>query len=50
MLVDNENLPLPSSSIPIGVGLVWKKIWKVRVPNKIKHFLWRAAKDSLLSK
>ena len=50
MLVDDENLPLPSSSAPTCVGSVWKKIWKVRVPNKIKHFLWRAAKDSLPTK
>ena len=47
MLVDNENQSLPSSSTPNGDGSVWKKIWKVRVPHKIRHFLWRAAKDSL---
>lgn len=23
----------------------WKKIWKVRVPHKVKHFAWRAAED-----
>ena len=40
MLVDNENRVLPSSSAPNVDGLVWKKIWKVRVPHKIRHFLW----------
>ncbi|XP_075663071.1 uncharacterized protein LOC142632579 [Castanea sativa] len=50
MLVDNENQALPSSSTPNGVGSVWKKIWKVQVPHKIKHFLWHAAKDSLPTK
>ncbi|KAL4610409.1 hypothetical protein ACB092_08G047800 [Castanea dentata] len=50
MLVANENLSLPSSSASTGVGSVWKKIWKVQVPNKIRHFLWRAAKDSLPTK
>ena len=50
MLVDNENQSLPSSFAPNGDGSVWKKIWKVRVPHKIRHFLWRAAKDSLPTK
>lgn len=50
MLVDDENLPLSSSSVPTSVGSVWKKTWKVRVPNKIKHFLWHATKDSLPTK
>ena len=50
MLVDNENQSLPSSSATNGDGSVWKKIWKVRVPHKIRHFLWRAAKDSLPTK
>ncbi|CAI0405846.1 unnamed protein product [Linum tenue] len=26
---------------------VWKKIWKLNVPPKVRHFLWRFAKDSL---
>lgn len=46
MLVDTENLSMPSSSSPANAGLVWKKIWKVGVPNKIRHFIWHAAKDS----
>ena len=50
MLVDNENQLLPSSSTSNGDGSVWKKIWKVRVPHKIRHFLWRATKDSLPTK
>lgn len=50
MLVDAEILPLLSSSAPTSAGSVWKKIWKVRVRNKIRHFLWRAAKDSLPTK
>lgn len=50
MLVDTENLPMPSSSSPANAGLVWKKIWKVRVPNKIRHFFWCDAKDSLPTK
>ena len=50
MLVDNENQSLPSSFAPNGVGSMWKKIWKVQVPHKIRHFLWCATKDSLPTK
>jgi len=37
----------PSSSTPIEQWCLWKSIWKIRTPNKIRHFLWRAVKDSL---
>ena len=36
----------PSSSGGM-VGNVWKRIWKIRTPQKAKHFIWRAVKDSL---
>lgn len=29
---------------------VWKRIWKIRAPNRIRHFMWRAVKDSLPTK
>nr|POE84325.1 hypothetical protein CFP56_60548 [Quercus suber] len=50
MLISVESILLPSSSVSGSNGLVWKKIWKIRVPNKIRHFIWRAAKDSLPTK
>lgn len=28
---------------------LWKAIWKMRVPNKIKFFAWRLRKESLLT-
>ncbi|XP_042958049.1 uncharacterized protein LOC122293560 [Carya illinoinensis] len=28
-------------------GVLWKLLWKLKVPNKVKMFLWRAAKDIL---
>ena len=29
---------------------VWKGIWKMSIPGKIKHFLWRACSDALPTK
>lgn len=29
----------PSTSYGTG-GNIWKNIWNVKVPQKIKHFLW----------
>lgn len=39
----------PSSSNGEG-SKVWRSIWKIRAPPKIRHFMWRAAKDALPSK
>lgn len=39
MLVDAKKLSMPSSSVPGNTQAVWKKIWKLRVANKIRHFL-----------
>ena len=50
MLVSAESILLPSSSVSGSNGLVWKKNWKMKVPNKIRHFIWHAAKDSLSMK
>ena len=43
----NQN---PSSSSPSEAERVWKVIWKIKTPNKIRHFIWRATKDSLPTK
>ena len=50
MLVSAEAFLMPSSSSSDNNGLVWKKIWKIQTPNKIRHFIWCAAKDSLPTK
>ena len=50
MLVSANSILQPSSSVSGSPGLVWKKIWKMRVPNKIRHFIWHAAKNSLPTK
>ena len=35
--------------IEVGKGL-WNGIWKLKVPNKVRHFLWQAIRESLPSK
>ena len=50
MLVSTEALLMLSSSSHDNNGVVWKQIWKIRTPNKIRHFIWHAAKDSLPTK
>ncbi|KAK7823248.1 hypothetical protein CFP56_035709, partial [Quercus suber] len=29
---------------------VWKGVWKIQASNKVRHFIWRAVKDSLPTK
>lgn len=42
------------NSFPFSSGgecsMVWKHIWKIRAPQKIKHFIGQAAKDLLPSR
>ena len=39
-----------SSSSSEGFKGVWKGIWRIHVPNCVRHFMWRAVKDSLPTK
>ena len=50
MLMEVKNSVLPSSSSSLSKHTIWKKIWKLNVPKKVCHFLWKAAKDSLPTK
>ena len=38
---------LPSSSNTEDCKPFWNRVWKLHVPNKVKHFLWRASRESL---
>ena len=38
-----------SSDMEVGKSL-WNGIWKLRVLNKVRHFLWRAVQNSLPTK
>ena len=40
MLESTARLLNPRSSSMAGVRKVWKGIWKIKTPNKIRHFIW----------
>lgn len=47
MLVAAKDSLVPSSFSMVNIQAIWKKIWKIKVPNKTRHFIWHATKDSL---
>ena len=46
--LSRQHLPSPSS-LELGKGL-WNGIWKLRVPQKVWHFLWKAVREALPTK
>ncbi|KAL0017468.1 hypothetical protein SO802_004537 [Lithocarpus litseifolius] len=44
--------PIESASSSNGDSMrqFWKKLWKIQIPHKIRHFIWRAANDILPTK
>ncbi|KAK9991235.1 hypothetical protein SO802_026220 [Lithocarpus litseifolius] len=46
-LLKKEEWVEPSSSGRVGVNRVWAVLWRLRIPNKIKVFGWRACHDIL---
>ena len=38
---------LPGSSLGGGNKLIWKGIWNLQVPHKVKHLMWRVANEAL---
>ena len=40
----------PGTSNSAAQKLFWQELWSLNVPNKICHFLWRVANDSLPTK
>ena len=50
MLCEVEANGVPSGSTDKGVKLFWKNIWCIKVPNKIKVFLWWACSNALPTK
>ncbi|XP_042958214.1 uncharacterized protein LOC122293826 [Carya illinoinensis] len=49
-ILDQQGSPDAESSNASAQRVVWRNIWKMPVPNKIKIFAWRACKDVLPSK
>ena len=50
LLADSEALKQPRQSNPTANNGLWKKLWSLDIPNKVKHFLWRASCESLPTK
>ena len=42
--------PTVGTSNPSAHSSSWNHIWDLEVPNKIKHFIWRACRESLPTK
>ena len=42
-MLASEVLQSSPSSFSGMAGNVWKRIWKIRTPQKIKHFIWRVS-------
>ena len=47
MLVALDNNGEAGSSSPDPQLKFWKGLWSFRVPNKVKHFTWRACNNAL---
>ena len=43
MLMDEVSSQEPGTSSMEEPQQVWKGIWKIQTPNRIRHFIWRAA-------
>ena len=50
MLCETKLSSLPSSSNSAGLKSFWKLIWRLKVPNKVKVFTWRACSRALPTK
>ena len=50
MLAESMASSNPGPSNPTVNSGIWKDIWGLRAPNKIKHFLWRACCEALPTK
>ena len=50
LLCEAEASCVPSRSMDRGAKLFWKHIWRIKLPNKIKVFLWQACSNALPTK
>jgi ribonuclease HI len=47
LLLHERNQDEPGTSDTTRMSQLWKTIWSVQIPSKIRHFLWRACHSSL---
>ena len=50
LLVASASTSLAGSSDHDSQRRFWRGVWQLRVPNKIKHFIWRACNNALPTK
>ena len=50
MLCESQDFAENSPQASTDERSFWKKLWKIQVPDKIKHFLWKACTNSLATK
>ena len=47
LLSSNVRLALPNCSDSARGSQMWKGIWSLQVPHKVKHLLWKAANEAI---
>ena len=47
LLCESSSRDAASSSNTAGTKKFWSNLWKLKVPNKVKSFLWRACTNSI---
>lgn len=50
LLCEPQNVEVSNQVEAESQKLFWKRIWRMNVPGKIKHFLWKACTNSLPTK
>ena len=50
LIVSRDSMSNASSSSVENQKKFWKSLWQLRVPNKIKHFVWKACNEALPTK
>jgi hypothetical protein len=47
LMTDHDLGSSGSSTVPDGGRMIWKKLWNLSIPPKIKVFLWRTTNNGL---
>lgn len=49
-MADAQTQDQPNSSNVESSKRLWKGVWRMEVPNKVRHFIWRVVSESLPTK